>query len=192
MSIWNFIKKAVGYVFNPGNAISDVIFDVAGKAVGLDPEQRATMRNQRFEAAQQAEANKAALAKARIDYKIKKLDYQAERFRQTDRADLDYDQMIIRANQNSFFDEVVASIFLLLILFTIFTPVYYQIQAGEVVDLGASWQALAEAPWWFGFSIVGIIVSRLGLMRFFRLWIDRFNIRRKNQKNSPVEGREQA
>lgn len=188
MSFIDGLKKLAGWILNPANTISDILFDVLGKQVGISQEQREEMRQRRYETAKQHEANKALLGKAKIDFKIKKLEYKAEQYRVTDKGDLDYDQMIIRANMNSWFDEFVASVFLGLILFTIFTPVYYQVQSGEQIDLQASWTALAEAPWWFGFSVVGIIVSRLGLMRFFRLWTERFMPKRKikTDKNKSI------
>jgi hypothetical protein len=174
MSLKEGLKKLAGWIMNPGSAVTDLLYEVIGRSVGLSDDQRKEMRQHRYETAKLDAENQRIIKKAKIDYKVKKLDYKAERYKQTDSGDLSYDQMIIKANQNSIFDEIVASIFLLLILFTIFVPVYYQVKSGQPIDLSVSWNALAEAPWWFGFAVVGIIVSRLGLMRFFRLWINRF------------------
>lgn len=99
-----------------------------------------------------------AIKKAEVALKVSKFEAEAERLRVRDSADIDYD---LRAQQERRFtlaDEVLLLCTIVLVGCNFIIP--EKMQAG--------WDAIAMAPWWLEFIIVGMYVSVFGLMRLFR------------------------
>ena len=112
-----------------------------------------------------AAKNESILVQARIDLKLTKIKAKIEQTVTTSQQDNDYDTQVLKNRNNTYADE-----FIILVWFGLFIahfiPEYAAIMAGGWKAMGYS-----GAPWWFEFGMVGILVSTLGLMRLFKLWV---------------------
>ena len=101
------------------------------------------------------------LKKARVSAEIKRVVNQ-------DNQDADYDQKVLDNRKYTIMDDLL--IVFWLIVFTLhFVPDY-------AATMKKGWLAIGNAPWWFQFGMLGILVSTLGLMRLFRMYTEnKFN-----------------
>jgi hypothetical protein len=97
------------------------------------------------------------LKKARITADIKRVENQ-------DSNDTDYDQKVLDNRKYTYMDD-----FLILWCLSLVTMHFIPYTA---VYMGVGWDALAKSPWWFQFTMLGIMISTLGLMRLFRMYTD--------------------
>jgi len=104
------------------------------------------------------------LKKARITADIKRVENQ-------DYADADYDQKVLDNRKYTIMDDF-------LILWCISLVTMHFIPA-TAIYMGKGWDALAKSPWWFQFTMLGIMISTLGLMRLFRMYTEnKFNFKK--------------
>ena len=110
---------------------------------------------------------KFKIEKAKLDFKLAKLNAESERIEKESELDATYDVMALRQKKHTYVDEFIAvSVFGM--LFLTFIP-----QTQETMNRG--WQALNNAPFWFSFIIIGIVISTFGLKGVFRDWMQKFN-----------------
>jgi len=101
------------------------------------------------------------LKKARVRAEIRRTENQ-------DNQDADYDQKVLDNRKYTIMDDLLI-VFWLVIFVMHFIPDY-------APKMAAGWTAIGKAPWWFQFGMLGILVSTLGLMRLFRMYIgDKFS-----------------
>lgn len=106
------------------------------------------------------------LKKARITADIRRIENQ-------DNSDADYDQKVLDNRKYTIMDEVLIIFWLTVFIFH-FIPDY-------AATMQKGWVAIAKAPWWFQFGMLGILVSTLGLMRLFRMYTEnKFSFGGKN------------
>lgn len=107
-------------------------------------------------------ANELAL----LDGQLKKAHVLAEirRVENQDNQDADYDQKVLDNRKYTLMDDLL--IMFWLVVFTLhFVPDY-------AATMKKGWLAIGNAPWWFQFGMLGILVSTLGLMRLFRMYTE--------------------
>jgi hypothetical protein len=111
-------------------------------------------------------AAETASTLAKLDGKLKAAKVQAkiDRVTNQDSADSDYDGQVLKNRALSVMDEVLI-VFWLVIFVMHFIPDY-------APKMAAGWTAIGQAPWWFQFGMLGILVSTLGLMRLFRMYTE--------------------
>ncbi len=134
-----------------------------------------------------AEAGARRLALKKIDVKVARLEAKENRLRERGKADAEYDLQVLRNRDTTKMDEFLilffAAIFALPFLNAIILALTCAV--GSCVDLGlddaihAGWRAHGYdgAPWWFEFAMIGILVSTLGLMRLFRIFVESFKVK---------------
>jgi hypothetical protein len=106
------------------------------------------------------------LKKARIKAEIKRIENQ-------DNKDADYDQKVLDNRKYTIMDDV-----LIIFWFVVFTLHFVK---GYALIMKDGWLAIGNAPWWFQFGMLGILVSTLGLMRLFRMYTEnKFSLGNKN------------
>lgn len=121
-------------------------------------------------------ASKTASDIAHLEGELKKTRLQAsiDRLKNQDGEDADYDQKVLDNRRYTLMDD-----FLILFWLVIFAMHFIPATADEMAK---GWIAIAKAPWWFQFGMVGILISTLGLMRLFRMWTDKkFSFARKQE-----------
>jgi len=101
-----------------------------------------------------------AIKKAEVALKVAELQGKAERAMQNDKVDADYDLQAQREKRYTIADEVLMFVTIIMIACTFLFP----------AQMALGYAALAAAPWWVEFAIVGIYISVFGLMRLFRAW----------------------
>jgi hypothetical protein len=106
----------------------------------------------------------ATVAKLDGELKAAKIQAKIDRTKSHDSADISYDLQVLKNRALSIMDEILI-VFWLVVFSLHFIPAY-----AATMDKG--WQAIAKAPWWFQFGMLGILVSTLGLMRLFRMWTE--------------------
>jgi hypothetical protein len=111
----------------------------------------------------QKDGHKYALRE--LDHKLRTTQVEAEitRTMREDSRDFDYDQQILKNRDRTIIDE------LLIAFFTSIFAMHFIPVTQPYMDKG--WEAMAIAPWFFHFTMIGIVISTLGLMRLFRLMI---------------------
>ena len=106
------------------------------------------------------------ITKAKIGVELAKLDARTKEVANVEDNDTAYDMQVLRNRRDSIIDEIIIVAFLL--LFTLhFIPSMqpYMLQG---------WKAMGYdgVPWWIEFGALGILVSTLGLMRLFRMFVN--------------------
>ncbi len=123
---------------------------------------------------QAAEAGAFRVEEAKINARVKREEADANRYSLQSTQDATYDQHVLRNRTRSWTDDYLIFIFTFpIFLLFVVAPiglVFAQTDFGLLVHVGASLQALNNAPDWYMFVIIGIAVSTLGLMGLFRLW----------------------
>lgn len=115
-------------------------------------------------------ANELALLEG--DLKKARITADINRTINQDNSDTDYDQKVLDNRRYTFMDEF-------LILWCISLVTMHFIPA-TAIYMGKGWDALAKSPWWFQFTMLGIMISTLGLMRLFRMYTEnKFSFKRK-------------
>lgn len=106
------------------------------------------------------EEGKLAITKAKVSLEIAEYTAKAERLKQRDIADADYDKHAQLEKRYTLADEILIAAMLILVACHFIIP----------EKMSAGWEAMgySSAPWWLEFIIVGIFVSVFGLMRLFR------------------------
>ena len=105
------------------------------------------------------------LKKARVTADIKRVENQ-------DTNDTDYDQKVLDNRRYTIMDDILIVFWLIVFIFH-FIPDY-------AATMKKGWLAINQAPWWFQFGMLGILVSTLGLMRLFRMYTEnKFSFKRK-------------
>jgi len=109
----------------------------------------------------QKEDHKFALKE--LEHKLRATQVEAEikRTLTEDSRDFDYDQKILENRDRTMIDE------LLIAFFTSIFAMHFIPATQPYMEGG--WEAMATAPWFFHFTMLGIVISTLGLMRLFRL-----------------------
>jgi len=98
---------------------------------------------------------KFKIQEAKLNFKLVKLEAESKKVQQRATLDGTYDQIAQEQKKYTWADEfITVSVFAM--LFFTFIP-----QTQETMNRG--WQALNNAPFWFEFIIVGIVVSTFGL-----------------------------
>ena len=141
----NWLKSLFGFLSNP-------IADLTG-----------SYRERKRISAEMA----ADVATAENNLKIARFNAKAKRLENQDLHDVDYDTQVLRNRAESIMDNIVIVVFLGLMI-AHFIPYTQPFMLSGWKSMGYS-----GAPWYFEFVIIGIAVSTLGLMRLFRLFIDR-------------------
>ncbi|PHR87951.1 MAG: hypothetical protein COA78_36770 [Blastopirellula sp.] len=111
-----------------------------------------------------AAENAAAIATAKVNLTIAKVNAQIERTKGQDESDISYDMQVLKNRALSIMDEVLI-VFWLVVFSLHFIPEYAS-------TMQAGWVAIGKAPWWFQFGMLGILVSTLGLFKLFRMWTE--------------------
>ena len=119
--------------------------------------------NNRAERKLQKEGHKHAIRELSHKLKATQIEADITRTLTEDSRDFDYDQQILQNRDRSIIDE------LLIAFFTSIFAMHFIPVTQPYMDKG--WEAMAIAPWFFHFTMIGIVVSTLGLMRLFRLMI---------------------
>lgn len=110
---------------------------------------------------------KFKIQEAKINLELAKLEAESKRIQKESELDATYDVMALRQKKHTYVDEFIAvSVFGM--LFLTFIP-----QTQETMNRG--WEALNNAPIWFSFIIIGIVISTFGLKGVYRDWINKFN-----------------
>lgn len=109
------------------------------------------------------------IAQAKVDLKVTRIKAKIEQAVITSQQDNDYDTQVLKNRNNTLADE-----FIILVWFGLFIAHFIPDYA---VIMSAGWAAMGYGgvPWWFEFGMVGILVSTLGLMRLFKLWVGKPN-----------------
>lgn len=116
---------------------------------------------------------KFKIQEAKLNLKLARLETESKQIQQQATLDGTYDQMAQQQKRYTYADEFITlSVFGM--LFLTFIP-----QTQETMNRG--WEALNNAPFWFEFIIVGIVVSTFGLTAWSRGWIK--NPLKKKLKN---------
>ncbi|MBF0444832.1 MAG: hypothetical protein HQL68_04535 [Magnetococcales bacterium] len=149
--------------WNPITAIIDVIAKPAAEIAG----QWQARKTAKVEAA-------IELQKAKQNFEIVKWTTKAERLQTEATRDNDYDMQVLKNRDGTIADELLIIVFIGVFL-AHFVP-YTQ------PNMLSGWKAMGYegAPLWFEFAILGILVSTLGLMRFFKIFFQ--GVRAKFQK----------
>lgn len=115
----------------------------------------------------------ASIATSECNLKIAKFDAESNRLANSEGNDADYDMQVLKNRKNTYMDEIIIAVFLVLFIMH-FIP-------STQIYMAAGWKAMGYkgAPWYFEFIIVGIAVSTLGLMRLFRVF---FKAKEDNKK----------
>jgi hypothetical protein len=129
---------------------------------------------------------KKATAKAKHEVKLAKLDAKKSRFEAEAKLEhkrldqeADYDMQVLKNRENSFADEIIIAVWMVIFI-AHFIPALQPYMAG-------GWKAMGYEngpPWWFGFGMVGILVSTLGLMKMLRIWFGRFGANRSTDSRT--------
>ena len=112
---------------------------------------------------------------AKVQAKIKTIEARAERESTRMAGEFDYDQQVLKNRESSWADEFIIVAIFFIFLAPFVGGIFAAWTGGENVlaqAVNAGWKAHGYdgAPWWFEFAIVGIMVSTLGLFRFFKIW----------------------
>ena len=103
---------------------------------------------------------KFKIEKAKLDFKLAKLNAESERVKRESEMDMTYDLIALKQKKYTWADEFILVSFFSILLLT-FIP-YTQ----KAMSIG--WIALNNAPWWFEFGLVGMLVSTFGLKGVLR------------------------
>ena len=98
------------------------------------------------------------------ELKAAKIQAKIDRTKNQDESDISYDLQVLKNRALSIMDEILI-VFWLVVFSLHFIPEY-------APTMKAGWLAINNAPWWFQFGMLGILVSTLGLMRLFRMWTE--------------------
>ena len=110
---------------------------------------------------------KFKIEEAKLNLKLARLESESKRIQKESELDATYDVMALRQKKHTYVDEFIAvSVFGM--LFLTFIP-----QTQETMNRG--WLALNNAPIWFSFIIIGIVISTFGLKGVYRDWVNKFN-----------------
>ena len=120
------------------------------------------------------------IAEAKVELEVTKIKAEIEQVTISATRDSDYDMQVLKNRNNTYADEFIILVWFVLFLLH-FVPEYATVMA-------QGWAAMGYkgAPWWFEFGMVGILISTLGLMRLFKLWISNFKHDTKNKQESNV------
>lgn len=101
------------------------------------------------------------VAKAKVNYKIRRYELKTKRLEAQADRDLSYDMQVLRNRQHTWVDEfiVVAVVGITLLAFLPWTQPYVK----------EGWDAVADAPFWFQFAWITVIVSTLGGLTILRI-----------------------
>lgn len=100
---------------------------------------------------------------SKIDLEVAKLKSEAKMETLRANNDAAYDLEVIRNRKESLIDELIIIGFMVIMVLT-FIPATQSTMA-------IGWEALSDAPWWFEFGIIGILVSTLGLKDVLKIFI---------------------
>ena len=121
---------------------------------------------------------KLSIQKAKIDYKVAKLESKSKAQGVKAENSISYDMQVLRNRSKTFMDELIIIAFMLLIIMH-FIP-------GMQGYMRGGWEAMGygeKPPLWFEFAIIGILVSTLGLkglfQEFIRMFTSRFGMKAK-------------
>lgn len=163
------------------------VFGIAGKAFGAYQGRKAAAEAGARALEEKSLELAAAKMTAKAALKIAKLERKAAAVSNALNADSNYDLQALKNRAGTWIDEMLIILFCLVFLAPFIGSAIYLVSCAfdACVDfqleraVAAGWQAhgYARAPWWFEFAMVGILVSTLGLMRFFKLFIDTFKAR---------------
>lgn len=111
----------------------------------------------------------ARVVEAEIDLKISKLNAKSEQAKRQHVSDSDYDMQVLRNRGETIMDNVVIFVYLGLMI-AHFIPFFQPYMLN-------GWKAMGYdgAPWFFEFVNIGIVVSTLGLMRLFKIFMSQFS-----------------
>ena len=104
------------------------------------------------------------LAKAESDLKVAKVNAKIQRTKSQDDSDISYDLQVLKNRALSYMDEILIVFWLVIFVLHFIPECAATMQAG--------WVAINNAPWWFQFGMLGILVSTLGLFKLFRMWTE--------------------
>lgn len=105
------------------------------------------------------------LQDAKLNVELAKLAAQSRRFELQHSAATDYDQRVLENRRFTIMDEILIVVWLGVFIAHFIAPLQPYMKGG--------WAAMgysAGPPWWFGFGMVGILISTLGLMALFKIW----------------------
>ena len=115
------------------------------------------------------------IEKAKIDLKVAKLAAKVEKEKRQSENDLSYDMQVLKNRRETIADEAIIFGFILIMVLTFYPNTQSYMALG--------WKALNDAPWWFEFGIIGILVSTLGLKDVLRTLLGVASNRVKGPKN---------
>ena len=120
--------------------------------------------------------NKVRLDRAKTDAEIKRLHREAEN-------DYSYDMQVLKNRSKTWSDELLILVWIGLLVAP-FVPYLQPYVAG-------GWKAMGynQAPWWYEFGMVGILISTLGLMQLFKIWFGLFKGKSRVNAISQAETR---
>jgi hypothetical protein len=106
------------------------------------------------------EEGRLDIKKAEVAFKVAEFSSKAERLTKSDQADSDYDLAAQREKRYTIADEVLMLCVIAMVICTFIFP----------AAMALGYAALAAAPWYIEFLVVGVYISVFGLMRLFRAW----------------------
>jgi hypothetical protein len=100
------------------------------------------------------------IAQAKVAFKVAQYQSKADRLKQNDATDAEYDRYAQMERRYTLADEFLILCTVVLVACHFFIP----------ESMASGWAAMgyASPPWWLEFIIVGIFVSVFGLIRLFR------------------------
>lgn len=114
---------------------------------------------------------KFKIEEAKIGFRLAKLNAESQRIKRESEMDMTYDLIALKQKKYTWADEFILVSFFSILLLT-FIP-YTQ----DAMSIG--WVALNEAPWWFEFGLVGMLVSTFGLKGVLREFLNSNPLKKK-------------
>lgn len=118
-----------------------------------------------------AAETQAEVIRTKAALEVAKLQAEIRRAEHSDQRDSDYDLEAQRQRRDTYADE-----FLILFFFGLFALHFIPDMQPYMM---AGWAAVKQAPLYFEFAIVGIVVATFGLMRLFRVYKARLTGRKQ-------------
>ena len=112
----------------------------------------------------QKDQQKFEIRELQHDLKKTQITADIDRTKSNDSKDFDYDQQVLRNRERSIIDEVLIIFFMAIFAMHFIPSLQTYMLKG--------WEAMEAAPFFFHFTIIGIVISTLGLMRLFRLMVE--------------------
>ena len=122
--------------------------------------------------------NETVIAQKKVDLQVSKIEAEIKQVAVAATRDNDYDMQVLKNRNNTYADEFIIIVWFALFLLH-FVPEYATVMKDGWAAMGYS-----GAPWWFEFGMVGILISTLGLMRLFKLWVGKGRLANDKVRNT--------